>query len=129
MVNPHNSPWLKPASTFVKIDDNRYRWKFMAIKKHITTTITAAEYHSHLAINKDIYIAKNSNKFRLKSHLDWAYYTPKTLANAIDNNTVESYYEIMLNDVNSDPNVWKDNDFEMELKTFYAQRVGRASSI
>jgi len=129
VVNPYNSPWLKPASTFVRIDDDRYRWKFLAIKKHITTTITANEYHSYLAINKDIYIAKKSNKFRLKSHLDWAWYTPKSLAQAIDNGTVDSYYEIMLSNVNSDPNVWKDSDFELELKTYYAARAGRANII
>jgi hypothetical protein len=101
----------------------------MAIKKHITTTITANEFHSVLAINKDIYIAKKSCKFRLRSHLDWAWYTPKSLAQAIDNNTVESYYEIMLANINSDPNVWKDTDFELELKSFYAARAGRANLI
>lgn len=125
MVNPHNSPWLKPI--FVKINDDKFRWKFMSIKKHATTTLLANEFHSVLAINKDIYIAKNSNKFRLRSHLDWAWYTPLTLAQAIDSNTVDEYYEIMLNNINSDPNIWKDSDFEMELKSYYAARVGRAS--
>ena len=125
MVNPHNSPWLKPI--FVKINDDKFRWKFMSIKKHDTTTLLANEFHSVLAINKDIYIAKNSNKFRLRSHLDWAWYTPLTLAQAIDSNTVDEYYEIMLNNINSDPNIWKDSDFEMELKSYYAARVGRAS--
>jgi len=124
-MNPHNSPWLKP--TFIKFTDEKYRWRYLAIKKHITGNLSATEYHSALVLNKDIYIAKNSMKFRLKSHLDWAYYTPKTLADAINNNTVESYYEIMLNDVNSDPNVWKDSDFELTLKSFYASRAGRAS--
>lgn len=127
MINPHNSPWLKP--TFVKINDNRFRWKFMNIKKYITTNITACEYHSVLAINEDIYIAKKTNKFRLRSHLDWAWYTPQTLAQAIDNNNVAEYYEVMLNNVNSDPNIWKDKDFEMDLKSFYAARAGRANII
>jgi hypothetical protein len=125
MANPHNSPWLKP--TFVKIHDDMFRWKFMAIKKYVTSNLVASEYHSVLAINKDIYIAKKSNKFRLRSHLDWAWYTPQTLAQAIDNNHVEEYYEIMLNNINSDPNVWKDTDFEMELKSYYAARAGRAN--
>jgi len=90
------------------------------------------EYNGTLTIgvgNVTFYIAKNSSKMRLRSHLDWCWYTPKTLAQAIDSNTVESYYEIMLNDIRSDPNEWKDRDIEMELKTFYAERVGRASLI
>lgn len=125
MANPHNSPWLKPI--FVKIRDDMFRWRFMAIKKHVTSTLSVAEFHSNLVINGNIYIAKNSTKFRLRSHLDWAWYTPKTLAEAIDKNSVESYYEIMLTNVNSDPNIWKDTDFEMELKSYYAARVNRAS--
>jgi len=128
MANPYNSPWIK-QNTFVKIRDDKFRWKFMAIKKHCTTNVTANEFHSVLAINKDIYIAKNSNKFRLRSHLDWAWYTPKTLAQAIDTGTVDSYYEIMLHNINSDPNVWKDHDFEMTLKSYYAARADRASLI
>jgi len=127
VANPHNSPWLKPI--FINIKNNILRSKYSAIKNHCTTTLTFAEYNGILRINKDIYIAKNSVKFRLKSHLDWAWYTPKTLANAIDTDTIESYYEIMLNDINSDPNVWKHLDFEMELKSFYAARVGRANII
>lgn len=127
MANPYNSPWLKPK--FVKINDDKFRWRFMAIKNHIATTLTVAEYHSTLVLNKNIYLAKNSMKFRLKSHLDWAWYTPKTLAQAIDTDTIDSYYEIMLNHVNSDPNIWKDSDFEMKLKTYYAARIGRASII
>lgn len=127
MANPHNSPWLKPIYSYVK--NNILRSKFNDIKKHCTNKLEFAEYNGILRINKDIYIAKNSVKFRLKSHLDWAWYTPKTLANAIDTDTIDSYYEIMLNDINSDPNVWKHLDFEMELKSFYAARVGRANII
>ncbi len=127
MANPHNSPWLKPSYSYVK--NNILRSKFNDIKKHCTTTLKFAEYNGILSINKNIYIAKNSVKFRLKSHLDWAWYTPKTLAYAIDTDTIDSYYEIMLNDINSDPNVWKQLDFEMELKSFYAARVGRANII
>ncbi len=85
-----------------------------------------AEYNGILTINKHIYLAKNSTKFRIRSHLDWSWYTPQTLAQAIDADTVDQYYEIMLNHVNSDPNIWKNTDFEMELKTYYAARVGRA---
>jgi len=125
MVNPYNSPWLKPIRIWIK--DFKLRAKYDAIKPHLTNTVSVTEINGILTINKDIYIAKNSMKFRIKSHIDWAYYTPKTLADAINNNTVDSYYQIMLQDVNSDPNVWKDTDFEMELKSFYAARAGRAS--
>lgn len=127
MANPYNSPWLKPIKVFIR--DFKLRHKYNEIKKHITSTISVIEINGILTINKNIYVAKNTYKFRIKSHLDWAYYTPKTLADAIDNGTVDSYYQIMLEDVNSDPNIWKDFDFEMELKSFYATRAGRANLI
>lgn len=82
-----------------------------------------------LCINGFIYVAKKSMKFRLRSHLDWAYYTPKTLAAAINTDTVDCYYEFMLKDIKSDPNQWKDRDFELELKAIYAARASRASLI
>ena len=76
-----------------------------------------------------IYISKSTNKFRLKSHLDWAHYTPKTLAHAINNDDVDVYYERQLKDSNSTPNIWKRKDEEQELKSYYAARDGRASLI
>lgn len=125
MVNPHNSPWLKPVYTYIR--DHKLRSKYNDIKRYATTTLSVVEYNGILTINKNIYLAKNSTKFRLKSHLDWSWYTPQTLAQAIDSGVVDQYYEIMLNHVNSDPNVWKNTDFEMELKTYYAARIGRAN--
>lgn len=127
MINPHNSPWNKPKPVFIKDKTFYYRWK--AIEKHLTSKPSVAEYKDYLVINGSYYIAKHSPKMRIKSHLDWCWYTPKTLAQAIDSNTVETYYEVMLSDVRSDPNEWKDLDFEMELKSFYANRVGRCSLI
>lgn len=130
MVNPHTSPWNKPS--YQKIDDRQLFYRWMAIKKHLTTNPSFTEHRGILTIilpNTDLYIAKKSCKMRLKSHLDWSWYTPKTLAQAIDANTVESYYEIMLTDVRSDPNLWKDRDIEMDLKSFYAARAHRASLI
>lgn len=126
-MNPLSSPWNKPKFQIIRDKQLYFRWS--AIKKYLITQPTINEYNGILKINDVCYIAKNSPKMRLKSHLDWAWYTPKTLAQAIDSNTIDSYYEIMLNDVRSDPNQWKDHDFEMELKSFYAQRVGRASQI
>jgi hypothetical protein len=106
------------------------RW--IRIKRHLTTTPEVYESYGVVAITKNsqtIYIAKNTTKMRLKSHLDWAYYTPKTLAYAIDNDLIDSYYEVMLKNVNSDPNIWNDKDLEMELKTYYAIRDQRAEPI
>ena len=130
MANPYNSPWLIPAKIYIK--DNILRHKYNQIKFHTTTDFQIAEFNGTLTLTKNttrLYIAKNSIKFRIKSHLDWAWYTPKTLAQAIDNDTLDSYYEIMLTNINSDPNIWKDSDFELQLKSFYAARAGRASLI
>jgi hypothetical protein len=127
-MNPYNSPWLtKPKKPFIK--DFTLRYKFSQIYQHLQNNIIAVQYNGILVLDKNIYIAKNSVKFRIKSHLDWAWYTPQTLAQAINNDDIESYYEIMLENINSDPNVWKDNDFEMTLKTYYAARINRASII
>jgi hypothetical protein len=126
-MNPHNSPWNKPKVALIQDKALYFRWA--AIQKHLTTRPSISEYNGILGIEGICYIAKNSSKMRLKSHLDWCWYTPKTLAQAIDSNTIESYYEIMLNDVRSDPNLWKDNDLEMKLKSYYAARVGRATII
>lgn len=130
MINPLNSPWNKPKNVYIQ-NTTLYR-KWISIKTHMTTNPQIREAHGMLAVtvsNDILFLAQNTQKFRLKSHLDWAYYTPATLADAIDNDTVDAYYEIMLKDINSDPNVWKDTDFELELKTFYAVRNRRASLI
>ncbi len=126
-MNPHQSPWNRPQPQ--RIQDQQLYWRWAAIKKHITQPQSVSEYQGILTINKKIYIAKNSAKFRLKSNLDWAYYTPKTLAAALDNNTVDQYYEFMLQDHRSDSNDWKDHDLEMELKAFYAARAGRCDLV
>ena len=128
LANPLSSPWLKKYK-YPKIQDRQLWYRWVAIEKHLTSTPTIQEQQGILKINNNIYIAKNSPKMRLKSHLDWVWYTPKTLAQAIDNNIVNEYYEIMLKDLRSDPNLWKDIDLELELKSYYAARVGRASLI
>jgi hypothetical protein len=114
------------------IYDKTLAQKWLRIKRRLSTQYTAYEANGMLSIPTNqqmIYIAKNSEKMRLKSHLDWVHYEPKSLAYAIDNNIVDSYYELMLSHSLSDPNQWKDFDYEMELKSFYASRVGRASLI
>jgi len=127
MQNPLNSPWNKPK--FQTIDDQQLYWRWKPIHKHLTKPARYQESNGLLLINNQFYIAKKSSKMRLKSHLDWSWYTPKTLAQAMDTGTVEEYYEFMLHDGRSDPNEWKDRDIEMALKTYYAERAGRASAI
>jgi len=131
MANPLTSPWLKALHGTSIIHDKQLYRRWYAIKLNLykVPLPTIIEYNGLLKINSNIYIAKHKSKMRLKSHIDWCWYTPKTLADAIDNNIVEEYYEIMLKDMRSDPNLWKDKDLEMEIKTYYAVRVGRASLI
>ena len=111
------------------IQDQQLYWRWKPIHKHLMKPASYQENNGLLEINGLFYIAKKSSKMRLKSHLDWAWYTPKTLAQAIDTDTIEQYYEFMLHDGRSDPNLWKDRDIEMDLKTYYAERAGRASAI
>jgi 3D (Asp-Asp-Asp) domain-containing protein len=102
------------------------RW--LAVKKHLTKPVNLVdESYGFLRIN-NFYLANNS-KMRLQSHLDWCYYDAKDLADAIENNSVDVYYEQQLSDVRSDPNKWKRSDEELELKSFYAARKGRANLI
>jgi hypothetical protein len=129
-MNPLNSPWNTPK--FQTIDDQLLYVRWKAIKKHLKKAHPIAEGRGILSIavgTVTIYIAKKSPKMRLKSHLDWSWYTPKTLAQAMDSGRVEEYYEMMLKDCRSDPNVWKDLDEEMSMKAHYAAREGRATEI
>jgi hypothetical protein len=126
-VNPSTSVWNKINATWVQ--DQQLAWRWMSIKHHMTRYHNIREYKGQLVINNLVFLAKHSSKMRLKSHLDWSWYTPKTLAQALDNNTIEQYYEIMLKDIRSDPNQWNDKQLEAELKSYYAARAGRASLI
>lgn len=107
--------------------------KWVRIRRHLTKTPPTLHDNKGLAAihtNKSIiYISKTSDKFRIKSYLDWAYYTPKTLAAAIDNDDLEVYYTHQLNHQKSDPNIWKRWSEEQDLKFYYAARAGRASLI
>ena len=124
-MNPLSSPWNQPKKVF--ITDQQLYWRWHPVQRYLTCQPQVSEYRGMLAIDRKFYLAKKSSKMRLLSHLDWCWYTPKTLAQAINNDTVEEYYEVMLRDVRSDPNEWKDKNLEQELKSFYAARVGRAS--
>ena len=100
----------------------------MQIVPHLNTTTQnlRVSRQNMLIVDSKFIIIQKSNKFRLVSQIDLAYYTPKDLANAINTNTVEQYYEQMLNDKRSDPNKWKRLDEEMGIKSFYAARSHRA---
>jgi len=116
----------------MKIYDQKLLRIWLGIRRHLTTNVTVYESNGLLSMDtasQRIYIAKNSQKMRLKSHLDWVYYTPKNLAQAIDLDLVDAYYELMFNDPNSTDNQWQDGNFEQYLKTFYAARAGRAELI
>lgn len=124
MANPYNSPWNKPV-----IYDKFLKQRWQAIEKYLTTKPNIVERKWFIEIEGCAYIAKNTTKMRLISHLDWCHYTAKTLAQAIDAGKIAEYYEQMLKDPRSDANVWNDTDKEMDLKTEYAARVGRASKL
>jgi hypothetical protein len=101
-----------------------YRW--IAIKKFLTTEHYYKESRSGLIIDEHFLIAANKPKMRPLGQIDWAWYTPKTLAKAMDEGTVLQYYEMMLKDKRSDPNKWKNKDEEMQKKALYASRSGAA---
>lgn len=106
--------------------------KWLRIRRHLTTNQVKFYDQSLTTLvtpTNKIYISKTSDKFRLKSYLDWAYYTPKTLAAALDADDLDLYYTIQLRNVASDPNIWKRWDEEQDLKFYYAARAGRASLI
>jgi len=127
IINPYSSPWNKKIIT--RIQDTQLYWRFASIKKYLKINPIVREGNGYLEINNICYIAKNSNKMRLISHLDWCHYDAKDIADAINTGTLEEYYEQQLKDSQSDSNIWKDIDKEMELKTVYAVRSKRASKI
>jgi len=105
--------------------------KWQAISKYLTKTghTLKVSSQSMLIVNKQFLLAKSKPKMRLVSQLDWVHYTDNELAQAINTNTVESYYEQQLKSANSDPNIWKRHSEEMDLKSYYAVRSGRADAI
>lgn len=132
-MNPRNSIWNKPPRD-PHIDDAMLYSRWNVIKQRLVNPasiqlLNQGYTRNMLIVNNKFIIAKNSTKFRLVSQLDWAHYTAKGLATAMDNDDVDGYYERMLADGRSDPNEWKDHDKEMTLKTQYAARAHRASEI
>jgi len=78
--------------------------------------------HSGVIINDLIIIAKKKSLFRLLGHLDWAKYTPKTLAEAMDAGNIELYYQKMRLNKKSPSSEWKDKAKENKLKKIYKER-------
>lgn len=106
--------------------------KWLGIRRYITRSHIYFSDNNTATIKTPtlrIYISKTANKFRIKSHIDWAYYTPQELADAINRDDVDVYYETQLKHQLSDPNIWKRLDEEQDIKSYYAARAGRASRI
>lgn len=98
----------------------------------ITTSYGSQITNGMLRINKNdlvIFIAQHKQMFRIKSRLDWVHYEPQDLATNINNDTIEYYYFIQLNDPQSYPNDWARIQEEYDMKTYYANRVGRQIDI
>jgi len=116
----------------IVIGDPVLRDKWRNIKKYLTIQLHAHAFKGILVLEHDagkIYIAKHSQKFRIKSFIDWCYYDVQDLAQAINISKIDDYYAQMLDDPKSDPNIWACKDLELKIKTYYAVRIGRASNI
>lgn len=106
--------------------------KWLRISRRLKATVLAQEYSGQIRITDHVeifYLAKHKELFRLKSHLDWAAYTPNDLAQAINTKTVDQYYEQQMRAPLTPDNQWQDVVKELTLKSHYAHRVGRASLI
>ena len=112
----------------------KFQHKWSMIHKHLTTCVSrhiSQGYLFILANECPIRLVKKRGKniMRLNSRLDWVWYDPRDLANAIDSNTVLDYYTQQLNDPRSYPNTWKRPAEELDTKELYATRAGRQLDI
>lgn len=130
-VNPYASP-LYGRVTSVQKHKNREFVKnyyvLLNICKHFTKWYDFKDLddeYGYIRVNKQFFIASEKTNMRMISRLDWVYYNPKDLAHAIETDTVEQYYANQLGDPHSHPNIWRDTQQEFDLKTYYANRVGR----
>ena len=128
---PNPPAWQFPPKKLPYINDIKLYYKWIAISKKLTTPIydVRVTNQNMLLINNQVLIAKSKPKMRLISQLDWVAYDVDDLAQALDAGQADVYYEQQMQDIRSDPNVWKRHDEEMDLKTYYATRAGRASNI
>ena len=125
MIDPHNSPWRRPP----RIHDLFLYHRWRPIQKYLRGPHHYRESNGLLLIDDVFFIAKNSSRMRLKSHIDWVHYTAKTLAEAMNQDRVPEYYESQMRDPRSPANQWARSHQEQELKTRSAHRAGRANWI
>lgn len=107
---------------YIKSKDLYFR--ITSLNEHVKEPFTFKEQHQGAVLVSDIsfMIAKKKTLFRPLGILDWAYYTPKTLAEAFDLGQVEEYYYEMLQDPRSPTNEWKDKEKEKRMKAYYFNR-------
>ena len=132
-VNPYRSPLLARLNDTKQKHQNREivkrHWVLLNIVRNFTNWYDfkdLSDTHGIIKINHEFFIGAKKTKMRMISRLDWVHYHPKDLARAIETDTVEAYYTQQLDDPASDPNIWADAVKEFELKTYYANRVGRS---
>ena len=100
-------------------------FRLRAIDEFIEDQLFVQEHHQGLVINGEILIAKHKPLVRPLGVLDWAYYTPKGLAESINADSFMEYYEEMLKNKMSPANKWKSNEKEKEMKDYYSSRRGK----
>mgnify|MGYP003635444437 FL=1 len=116
------------------LSNPKFQHKWAMIQKHLTTfaprNVSRGFLHVY-ANSESIRLVKKrgNNIMRINSRLDWVWYEPKDLANAIDTNTVLDYYAQQLLDPRSYPNTWKRPTEELDTKEHYAKRAGRQLDI
>tara|TARA_R110000803_G_scaffold1228_7_gene4035 strand:- start:1345 stop:1749 length:405 start_codon:yes stop_codon:yes gene_type:complete len=106
------------------IESEQLYWAITKLTDYLKEPIQVKEHHQGGVLESDIpfMIAKNRPLLRPLGILDWAYYTPKKLAEAVDLGLVEEYYYEMLDDPRSPDNIWKDKEKEKRMKEEYANR-------
>jgi len=90
-------------------------------------TKLARPYRSNqqgMIINEQILVAKKKTLFKQLGMIDWAWYTPKGLGDALNRGEVLEYYTTMLSDSRSPSNKWRNKFKETDLKSSYSSRSG-----
>ena len=113
---------------FPYIENKKLYFRILAIDDFVDGDIHIKEHHKGMVIDGEFLIAKTKPLFHPLGLIDWAHFTPKDLASAINSRTVTKYYKKMLKDPMSPANNWKDKKLEKELKDFYKQRAKEAKS-
>ena len=118
----------QPITNYFNHSNQNLRFVWGHIRPHLTVRVDITEQKGMIRVERNntvIFIAQKKTMFRIKSRLDWVHYEPNDLATNINNDTIEHYYFTQLNDPNSYPNDWARLQEEYDMKTYYANRVGR----